>query len=135
MDDFMIEGLGPSPNIMNPWEPEEAASEGPPPTVEEQLANERARNERLEGELRAARAETGAWTLAVSSLANAFLLSPSRNAGHAASAEAALTNALSHLSFVSGLRWCAVCFLPGGRREVDLGGVRLVRGDSGTAET
>ena len=24
MDDFMIEGLGPSPNIMNPWEPEEA---------------------------------------------------------------------------------------------------------------
>jgi len=110
----MFEGLGPSPDAIRAWEDgraaREEASEGPPPTIEEQLANERERSARLERELRAARGETEGWIRAASSIMNMLMLSPHQNKGYATMATRMLQKALSQLGFVTGLRYCDCSF-------------------------
>ena len=63
MDDYLFDGLGPSPEALQAWDESRAAREAAeqeraPPTLEEQLEHEKARAAALEDELKAARGET-----------------------------------------------------------------------------
>ena len=65
MDDYLFDGLGPSPEALQAWDESRAAREAAeqeraPPTLEEQLEHEKARAAALEDELKAARGETEA---------------------------------------------------------------------------
>ena len=69
MDDYLFDGLGPSPEALQAWDESRAAREAAeqkraPPTLEEQLEHEKARAAALEDELKAARGETEAWVRA-----------------------------------------------------------------------
>ena len=69
MDDYLFDGLGPSPEALQAWDESRAAREAAeqeraPPTIEEQLEHEKARAAALEDELKAARGETEAWVRA-----------------------------------------------------------------------
>ena len=113
MDDYLFDGLGPSPEALQAWDERHGREEAAPiapPTVEEQLEAERARTASLEKELAASRAETGAWIQATASLANALLLNPASNAGYASTAKNVLRSALSSIGFVTGLRYCDCSF-------------------------
>ena len=115
MDDYLFDGLGPSPEALQAWDESRAAREAAeqeraPPTLEEQLEHEKARAAALEDELKAARGETEAWVRATAALANALLLNPGQNAGYAATAKSVLRSALSSIGFVTGLRYCDCSF-------------------------
>ena len=76
MDDYLFDGLGPSPEALQAWDESRAAREAAeqeraPPTLEEQLEHEKARAAALEDELKAARGETEAWVRATAALAMA----------------------------------------------------------------